>query len=559
VTVSYRTPIAGSVTFFELAALIRALRPLLMHSRPLRPTDAVAQGAASSSMDSMVQVKLGRVTKIQSDLNKLSNDVTAFRDALAPLHAQPPNEAQIRAGIDPRLTGFAALLERAALFGIGGTAWSFVLEFKRTWFASVLAAVGTKATRMSDRLSECDARLTDYDATQAGMTDPERFSALAAAERLVRKTLTLPPPATAAAYRQAIGASRATFSGRLAQLNAILIMATQNVNALRQAVLAAINGPPPLSDLDPEPLDFTQFDTAIINASADLLARSQRLVPAIQNVRLAPAAALIAQYNVSADPAAGVKALTGAAKALLGEDAIIIPEFKLDDDRGKAMETAYDAGVAGTPLIYQTTVKETPEPVDTWLYGVARVRDKMQHWELSVMLSGAFGAIEADLLPIQIPWKAGDNWLGLEYPADFAPDGDRLCYTAHFAQPFDRTGWQCGLLIDEWTEVIPGKQETTGLTFHYDRPNAEAPQSWLLLTPPKFTGSWQWQDIVDAVSETLDRAKSRAVEPAHIDQTQYAPFLPMSVMAVTLYQISIATNLSRNNNFSAYLERTTNG
>ena len=175
------------------------------------------------------------------------------------------------------------------------------------------------------------------------------------------------------------------------------------------------------------------------------------------------------------------------------------------------------------------------------------------------MLEGAFGVSEPDLVPLQIPWKAGEHWLGLEYPATYVPDGDRLCYTAHFVRPFDRTQWQCGLMIDDWTEVIPAKQETTGLTFHYDRPNAEAPQALLLVTPPAFIGSWQWQDIVDAVSETLDRAKSRAVEPVHLDETAYARFLPMTVMAATLYQVSIMTNLARNNDFYAYLKAATDG
>jgi len=178
----------------------------------------------------------------------------------------------------------------------------------------------------------------------------------------------------------------------------------------------------------------------------------------------------------------------------------------------------------------------------------------MQAWEQSVILTGAFGAVEPDLMPIQVPWLAGEHWLGLEYPETYVPNSDRLCYTAHFVQPFDRTKWQCGLMLDDWTEVIPAKQETTGLTFHYDRPNAEAPQALLLVTPPAFIGAWQWQDIVDAVSETLDRAKSRAVEPAHLDQTAYALFLPMTEMAATLYQVSIMTNLARNNNFFEYFK-----
>jgi len=559
VTIAYRTPIAGSVTFFELAPLIRSLRPLLLHSRPLRPTDAVPQQSAGSRMDASVRIKPERVTKVQTALTGLVNDLITFRDALAPLHVDPPNEAQILVGLDNRLTGFAVLLERAASFGIGDASWGFILEFKRTWFASVLAIVSDLVARFTTRIDGCTSRLDAYDLTQAGMAESERIAALAAAERYVRAVITIPPPATAVAYRLAVGNAKTAFAGRLTQLTNILSVTTQSTATLLQAVLNAINGPPALSTLDPQAVSIVESRQALIDMSADLLARSKRLIKAIQDKRLTPVVPLIALHDASGVLAEKARLLGEAAKLLLGEDAMLIPEFKLDDQQGAAFQAAHDAAVAGDPLTYQRDVKHTPEPLDTWLYGVARVRDKMQAWEQTVMLVGAFGAAEPGLLPIQVPWSAGEHWLGLEYPADYAPAGDRLCYTAHFARPFNDAEWQCGLLLDDWTEVIPAKQETAGLTFHFDRPNAEAPQALLVITPPEFTGSWQWQDIVDAVRETLERAKSRAVEPAQVDQTPYARFLPMTVMAATLYQISIVTNLARNNDLYVHLREAANG
>src|SRR5438477_4428240 len=94
VTILYRKPIAGMVTFFELASLIRSLRPLVLHSRPLRPTDAVTQGKASSSMDALVQVKPERITKVQTALTTLRDNLVTFRDALEPLHVVPTGETQ---------------------------------------------------------------------------------------------------------------------------------------------------------------------------------------------------------------------------------------------------------------------------------------------------------------------------------------------------------------------------------------------------------------------------------------------------------------------------------
>jgi len=71
----------------------------------------------------------------------------------------------------------------------------------------------------------------------------------------------------------------------------------------------------------------------------------------------------------------------------------------------------------------------------------------------------------------------------------------------------------------------------------------------LLVTPSEFRQSWQWQDLVDTLHETLDMAKKRAVEPSHIDTMDYARFLPALVSAVTVYPITTALNLALNNEF----------
>ena len=126
-------------------------------------------------------------------------------------------------------------------------------------------------------------------------------------------------------------------------------------------------------------------------------------------------------------------------------------------------------------------------------------------------------------------------------------DKDRLLYTAHFAAPFNKTAPQCGMLLDEWTETIPGSSVDTGITFQHDRPNTEAPQSMLLVTPSQFRGSWRWDDLIGALNETLDFAKRRAVEPKHLDNSPYAPLLPATVIATQISQLTIAMELSLNN------------
>ncbi|MFJ7589002.1 hypothetical protein ACIQZO_16780 [Streptomyces sp. NPDC097617] len=89
---------------------------------------------------------------------------------------------------------------------------------------------------------------------------------------------------------------------------------------------------------------------------------------------------------------------------------------------------------------------------------------------------------------------------------------------------------RCGLLFDEWTEVVPAVRETTGIAVHFDRPGSEPPQAMLLVVPPVRTGAWREDDLVAAVTETFALARSRAVEPAHLDDQPYAHLLPATVL-----------------------------
>jgi hypothetical protein len=168
-------------------------------------------------------------------------------------------------------------------------------------------------------------------------------------------------------------------------------------------------------------------------------------------------------------------------------------------------------------------------------------------WEQTVMFSEALGVPEHRLDALQLPHAPGDRWLAMEFPPDQKINKDQLLYTAHFAAPFSKTARQCGLLIDEWTETIPASSVDTGITFHYNRPNSEAPQAMLLVTPSVFQGSWRWDDLVGALNETFDFAKRRAIEPTHIDNSPYAPFLPATAVATQSAQLTISLELALNN------------
>ena len=245
-----------------------------------------------------------------------------------------------------------------------------------------------------------------------------------------------------------------------------------------------------------------------------------------------------------------------AARKLLGEDALLLPRFTMPEEQAEELLNTYENSAA--LLDYITGKEGRAFPIDDWLYGTARVRESVGRWENITILAEAFnGGEPVELTPMQLPFKEDDRWLAMRFrdekdleadPANYYRiDGDKLLYTAHHAVPFKKEAPVCGIVLDEWTELIPEREETTGLAFHYDQPGSEPPQTMLLLVPPAFTGNWKWNDIVEALEETFEDAKKRAVEPDRLGRTAYGHFLPATMMAVTLYWITMATNLATNN------------
>jgi len=350
--------------------------------------------------------------------------------------------------------------------------------------------------------------------------------------------MTNPFPATLAAYRAALDVKRAAFVAKRGQFAAIDDSSRTTVADLFADFANAL--PADAFDLHPPAIDDEIAQTI---AFANDVVSVAKVVLRELTRRIDAAAPLI----TAGDP----QSLSAAAKALLGDDMVIIPEFTLRSAQGDELTSCLAA--TDNLLQYVVTAGGDDFPVDTWLYGVARTRTRLRDWEQITHFAGAFGGPDPALVPLQLPFDANDSWLALEFPSDLKLDHERLLYTAHFATPFDKSVPQCGILIDEWTEIIPANATTTGLTLHYDRPNNEAPQTMLLVTPTRFIGAWDWADLVDALNETLDFAKRRAVEPVHLESTAFAQFLPATITAVTMRQLTISANLALNNDLARWV------
>ena len=90
-------------------------------------------------------------------------------------------------------------------------------------------------------------------------------------------------------------------------------------------------------------------------------------------------------------------------------------------------------------------------------------------------------------------------------------------------------GYLYGLMIDQFSELIPDEEKETGVTFHYDSPNSEPPQAILLaVSNHKHTNEanvWDENKIRDYVYEAMDLAKIRMIDQDSMNK--FNQLLPM--------------------------------
>ena len=540
--IQYRAAPAGTASVFEVGALVRSVRTLLTAARPLRATDLALSADARPDQNSSQFADRSRVDRPKAALDALLTDLAAYLTPLQGLLADPvANRTALVNGTDAALDAAVELLQRAALLGVPQAGWGFCYDWRQQAMSDLCSTVRAFATRCDSRLAAFDAALADYDALPGATTDSVRFQALQAAEAQVVAHLD-PLPATPAAMRAVLPAKRAAVAAKRAV--AATVLATDHPTF--GAALTAAGTLLPVDDVDPQPLDFTSFADRAVTVCADLV----RAVAAVSTAGTETATAVVAQltaYTAATTDADRVTALTAAARALFGSSFLFVSDFALPSGQAPGWTDAVAAGTSGALVQYLTTTAGVADPVPEWATGTARVRPVMHAWESIGLLAPAFGRAEPTLTPAQMPYATGDPWLAMQFPADFSISSDRLLYTACYTHPFDATAHQSGLLIDEWTEVIPATTKDTGLTFQFDRPDNEPPQAILVVTPASADGIWHWEDLTDALNETLDLAKVRAVEPAHTDPTPYSRLLPATVMAVTVHGISITTALAAAN------------
>jgi len=552
--IAYMTAPAGKFSIFEVGALARSIAGLLRAARPLKASDVTLSQAATLDTDADVFIDLTRLSTPKATLDTLSGDMGAFLAALAPQLADPvANRTSLINGIDTAIDTLVGLLERCARFGLPASGWGFAYGWRHDAVTDLFALVTDLITRWQAKLANFDAMIAAYDALPAPTTDDVRFAALRAAE-LVISTQLAPLPATPALLRSLLTAKRTTFDTRRGQFASLLTSPGTQFSGFFNAVNALL----PVSDFDVAAFDTTPLGDRAVNFSQSISVNITGHKADIDKCSGNVQAQLVA-HDAAATAALQAAALQAGGKSLFGDDFVLIPEFRITPAQGAEWANALSASTGGMLLSYLTTTQQMDFPVQEWLCAAARVRPGLHAWETTVALCGALGGTEPQMTPIQFPYEPNAPWLAMQFPPAYQVNSDRLLYTACYTTPFNSAIRQCGLLLDDWSEIIPAATHTTGLTFNFKRPDNEAPQAILMVTPATNSGQWVWADLVGALNETLDLAKKRAVEPSQLDSTPYAPLLPATVMAATLYGITISTCLSAANGVMNNTEKTKHG
>lgn len=248
--------------------------------------------------------------------------------------------------------------------------------------------------------------------------------------------------------------------------------------------------------------------------------------------RCQQAAALLTEIDKAAVARTKADKLSDLAAIVLGKGFRVIPLYAFDANPIREQ--------LQLPALQKITRHNGLMAMEDWLHSVAKVRRRVYDVTMYMQLTDVYELPVAGLQPCQFPYKAGngDHWLGLPYPSNYKPLGDSLSLVMINDQALNTGNTFCGLVLDEWLEIIPGKEETSGIAFNYNQPNAAAPQTLLLAVTPENTNVWEWDNLVHTIIDTMEMAKNRAVEPDHLEKSILSHVLPGIVSEVAPPQYS---------------------
>lgn len=340
-----------------------------------------------------------------------------------------------------------------------------------------------------------------------------------------------PPPAI---DRAELSSRFSVARGRLDGAASKLEATTSTVDVLSQALFTAsafgISGSIPQTPAD------TPADAPALRAQGAVVARE---------IRRRLAADLAVPRDVST-PQAERDWLLARFGALFGPSFRVLSRFSLATATPEERARVVDVTFARPP------VGANRRTAAAWFQRAGRVREGMRRAADALLYADVVrGADSLDLRIDQLPWTPQDLWAAGPFPTPASRPVGRLSVAALLPTGAANPQAMAGLMLDEWVEVVPNGAETTGVAFHYDRPNATAPQAVIVAVPPPPDRPWDLEMLTATVRQTLEMARARAVDRdalalgrpgAAQPPTGVGQFLPALYFALNLKGVTVATD-----------------
>jgi hypothetical protein len=282
-----------------------------------------------------------------------------------------------------------------------------------------------------------------------------------------------------------------------------------------------------------------QAAVPVIATGDDALARAALITQAVtllkeSKARIAQIDALIITAPAASEQRARRAQLLERARAIFGSSFVVMPLFTCENAvELKDALAANEEVQGGDPL-----------NVYTWLTRSARVRDPLARWSAPLRGAEVLGTGESLRMQVaQLPFAPEDRWVGLPPAEGKDVQAGKLSLVVHAASSLRVDQPLCGLLVDEWVEVVPSSKETTAVALQFNPPDACAPQSVLLAVPPIPDQPWTVASLHRVLLETLDLAKLRAVDAEALGEIGH--YMPALFLAFNKNNEVVSTDLAQ--------------
>ena len=236
------------------------------------------------------------------------------------------------------------------------------------------------------------------------------------------------------------------------------------------------------------------------------------------------------------DPSAERAALVERLAAVFGPEFLVLPVFRCANPAPLDSCLASQGALLGGDAF----------AARTWLQRMGRVRVPVSRiGRLSELADLLASGPAAEPVVVQASPVAAGRWIGLPPAAgESHPAGAAGIVAVPVGTGAVRSfgGRLAGVLLDEWTEIVPAATETAGIAFQFDPPDAAAPQAVLLAVPPVVGEPWRVGTLCQVLLETLELARLRAVGPDQLGEI--AHFLPAAMLAYNDHGDAVSTDLN---------------